>query len=78
MQGVIEGVPIILVLIAGIGAPLAGWYATRRYRNPGSLARPRRIDGADRAGIAGPVAARSLSRMRRTGSWLGGVLRPMR
>ena len=34
MQGVIEGVPLILVLIAGIGAPLAGWYATRRYRNP--------------------------------------------
>ena len=36
MQGVIEGVPVILVLIAGIGAPLAGWYATRRYRNPGT------------------------------------------
>ena len=36
MQGVIEGVPIILVLVAGIGAPLAGWYATRRYRNPGT------------------------------------------
>ena len=36
MQGVIEGVPVILVLIAGIGAPLAGWYATRRYRSPGT------------------------------------------
>jgi hypothetical protein len=36
VQGVIEGVPIILVLVAGIGAPLAGWYATRRYRNPGT------------------------------------------
>ena len=36
MQGVIEGLPVILVLIAGIGAPLAGWYATRRYRNPGT------------------------------------------
>jgi hypothetical protein len=36
VQGVIEGVPVILVLIAGIGAPLAGWYATRRYRNPGT------------------------------------------
>lgn len=36
MQGVIDGVPVILVLIAGIGAPLAGWYATRRYRNPGT------------------------------------------
>jgi hypothetical protein len=34
VQGVIDGVPVILVLIAGIGAPLAGWYATRRYRNP--------------------------------------------
>jgi hypothetical protein len=36
VQGVIDGVPVILVLIAGIGAPLAGWYATRRYRNPGT------------------------------------------
>lgn len=36
MQGVIEGVPIVLVLIAGIAAPLAGWYATRRYRSPGT------------------------------------------
>ena len=36
MQGVIEGVPVILVLIAGIAAPLAGWYATRRYRSPGT------------------------------------------
>jgi hypothetical protein len=36
VQGVIEGVPVILVLIAGIGAPIAGWYATRRYRNPGT------------------------------------------
>ena len=36
MQGVLDGgVPIILVLLAGIGAPLAGWYATRRARNPG-------------------------------------------
>lgn len=26
--------PIVLVLLAGIGAPLAGWYATRRARNP--------------------------------------------
>jgi hypothetical protein len=35
VQGVIEdGVPIILVLLAGIGAPLAGWYATARARNP--------------------------------------------
>jgi len=36
VQGVIEGLPVILVLIAGIGAPLAGWYATRRYRSPGT------------------------------------------
>ena len=37
MQGVLDGgVPIILVLLAGIGAPLAGWYATRRARNPGT------------------------------------------
>jgi len=35
VQVVIEdGVPIILVLLAGIGAPLAGWYATTRARNP--------------------------------------------
>jgi hypothetical protein len=37
VQGVLDGgVPIILVLLAGIGAPLAGWYATRRARNPGT------------------------------------------
>lgn len=37
MQGVLDGgVPIILVLLAGIGAPLAGWYATTRARNPGT------------------------------------------
>jgi hypothetical protein len=37
VQGVLDGgVPIILVLLAGIGAPLAGWYATRRARNPGA------------------------------------------
>ncbi|MFL5685446.1 MAG: hypothetical protein ACJ77D_05275 [Chloroflexota bacterium] len=36
MQGVIEGVPVILVLVAGIGAPLAGWYATRRARSAGT------------------------------------------
>jgi len=36
VQGVIDGVPVILVLMAGICAPLAGWYATRRYRNPGT------------------------------------------
>lgn len=37
MQGVLDGgVPIILVLLAGIGAPLAGWYATRRARNAGT------------------------------------------
>jgi hypothetical protein len=35
VQGVLEGIPIVLVLLAGIGAPLAGWYATRRLRNPG-------------------------------------------
>jgi hypothetical protein len=35
VQGVLDGgVPIFLVLLAGIGAPLAGWYATRRARNP--------------------------------------------
>lgn len=36
MQGVIEGLPVILVLIVGICAPLAGWYASRRYRSPGT------------------------------------------
>lgn len=36
MQGVLDGgVPIFLVLFIGIGAPIAGWYATRRARNPG-------------------------------------------
>ena len=35
MQGVLDGIPIVLVLLAGIGAPLAGWYATRRLRSPG-------------------------------------------
>lgn len=34
MQGVLDGIPIVLVLLAGVGAPLAGWYATRRARNP--------------------------------------------
>ncbi len=34
MQGVLDGMPIVLVLLAGLGAPLAGWYATRRARNP--------------------------------------------
>lgn len=34
MQGVLDGIPIVLVLLAGVGAPLAGWYATRCTRNP--------------------------------------------
>lgn len=34
MQGVLDGIPILLVLLAGVGAPLAGWYATRSARNP--------------------------------------------
>lgn len=34
MQGVLDGIPIVLVLLAGVGAPLAGWYATRCARNP--------------------------------------------
>lgn len=34
MQGVLDGIPIVLVLLAGVGAPLAGWYATRRARDP--------------------------------------------
>lgn len=34
MQGVLDGIPIVLVLLAGAGAPVAGWYATRRARNP--------------------------------------------
>jgi hypothetical protein len=32
---VIEGLPIVLVLAAGVGAPVASWYATRRSRSPG-------------------------------------------
>lgn len=31
----IEGLPIVLVLAAGVGAPVASWYATRRGRSPG-------------------------------------------
>jgi hypothetical protein len=34
VQGVLDGIPIVLVLLAGVGAPLAGWYATRCARNP--------------------------------------------
>ncbi len=34
MQGVLDGIPILLVLLAGVGAPTAGWYAARRARNP--------------------------------------------
>lgn len=34
MQGVFDGIPIVLVLLAGVVAPLAGWYATRCARNP--------------------------------------------
>ena len=37
MQGVLDGFPIVLVLLAGVGAPLAGWYATRCARNPAVL-----------------------------------------
>jgi hypothetical protein len=33
VQGVLDGIPTVLVLLAGIGAPLAGWYASRRSRN---------------------------------------------
>ena len=35
MQGVLDGIPFGLVLIAGICAPLAGWFAARRLRHPG-------------------------------------------
>jgi hypothetical protein len=34
VQGVLDGIPIVLVLLAGVGAPLAGWYATRCARDP--------------------------------------------
>jgi hypothetical protein len=34
VQGVLDGIPIVLVLLAGVAAPLAGWYATRRARDP--------------------------------------------
>lgn len=34
MQAVIDGIPIVLILLAGVGAPLAGWYATQCARNP--------------------------------------------
>jgi hypothetical protein len=34
VQGVLDGIPIVLVLLAGVSAPLAGWYASLRARNP--------------------------------------------
>ncbi len=33
MQGAVDSIPIILILVAGITAPVAGWYATLRARS---------------------------------------------
>jgi hypothetical protein len=33
VQGVLDSIPIILILVAGITAPVAGWYATLRARS---------------------------------------------
>lgn len=46
MQGVLDAIPVTLIVIAGIFAPLVGWVAGRRARNPaiwfvyGALAGP--------------------------------------
>ena len=34
MQVVFDNLPIVLVLVAGVFAPLTGWFATRRSREP--------------------------------------------
>ena len=34
MSGVLGDVPIVMILVAGVFAPIAGWFATRRLRNP--------------------------------------------
>lgn len=34
MSGVLGDIPIVMILVAGIFAPIAGWFATRRLRNP--------------------------------------------
>ena len=67
VQGVIDGVPVILVLGVGIGAPLRlVRHAT--ISQPGNLVRPRRK--ADRARPARPRSTRPLSRVRRACRWL--------
>ncbi len=46
MQGVLDAIPVALIVVAGIFAPLVGWIAGRRARNPaiwfvyGALAGP--------------------------------------
>jgi hypothetical protein len=34
VSGVLWGLPIALILVAGVCAPVTGWYAARRLRNP--------------------------------------------
>ena len=34
MQVVLDNLPIVIVLVAGVFAPLTGWFATRRARQP--------------------------------------------
>jgi hypothetical protein len=34
VQGALDSIPIVLILVAGIAAPVAGWYATLRARSP--------------------------------------------
>jgi hypothetical protein len=34
VSGVLWGLPIALILVAGVCAPVTGWFAARRFRNP--------------------------------------------
>ena len=63
MQGAFDSIPIILILVAGIAAPVAGWYATLRARNSCHLVRARRTDRPDRPRCARRGAARQMSDM---------------
>jgi hypothetical protein len=34
VSGVLGEIPVVMILVAGVFAPIAGWFATRRLRNP--------------------------------------------
>jgi hypothetical protein len=34
VSGVLGEVPVVMILVAGVFAPITGWFATRRLRNP--------------------------------------------